>query len=82
MLLQVNAEGRALNDHLQHHIVSLTDTPTGVPVSIVMYDATEMMARARVVHNIVERDPNELTLSEIREMMDEVGAEGDELQVQ
>jgi hypothetical protein len=49
--------------------------PSGVPTSIVMYDAAETMARARVVHNIVERDPNEPTLSEVREMMDEVMAE-------
>jgi len=32
-----------------------------------------------VVHNIVEQDPNEMTLDEIRAMMDEVdGEEEDE----
>lgn len=71
----VNPDGQALNDHLQEHIAHLVETPSGVPVSIVMYDATEMMARARVVHNVVVRDPNEPTLSEVREMMDEVAAE-------
>ncbi len=74
---QVGAEGQALNDHLQQHIVSLSATPSGVPVSIVQYDATEVMARARVVHNIVEPDPNEPTLAEIREMMNEVDAEAE-----
>jgi L,D-transpeptidase ErfK/SrfK len=69
---QLDAEGQALNDHLKEHVISLSKTPRGVPVSIVMYDAAETMARARVVHNIVERDPGEPTLSEVREMMDEV----------
>jgi L,D-transpeptidase ErfK/SrfK len=72
---QVDAEGRTLNDHLQQHIISLSSVPSGVPVSIVQYDANEIMARVRVVHNIVEPDPNEPTLAEIREMMDEVEAE-------
>ena len=71
---QVGADGQALNDHLKEHVRSLARTPNGVPVSIVMYDAAEAMARAIVVHNIVERDPNEPTLNEVREMMDEVAA--------
>lgn len=77
--VQVDAAGQTLNDHLQQHIVSLSATASGVPVSIVQYDANEMLARARVVHNIVEQDPNEMTLDEIRAMMDEVdGEEEDE----
>ena len=64
-----------MNQHLQDHIVSLSGVPSGIPISIVQYDANEMMARARVVHNIVERDPNEPTLGEVREMMNEVEAE-------
>lgn len=76
---QVDAGGRSLNDHLQQHIISLSGTPSGVPVSIVQYDANEMMARAQVVHNIVERDPNEPTLTEVRAMMDEVEAEDETL---
>jgi len=38
-----------------------------------------MLARARVVHNIVEPDPNEMTLDEIRAMMDEVETEEEAL---
>lgn len=64
-----------LNDHLKAHIRSLAETASGVPVNIVMYDAGEILARARVVQNIVARDPNEPTLSEVREMMDELVAE-------
>jgi len=69
---QLDAEGQALNEHLREHVIALSETPRGVPVSIVMYDAAETMARARVVQNIVVRDPGEPTLSEVREMMDEV----------
>lgn len=70
-----SADGQPLNVHLRQHAASLAETPSGAPVSIIMYDANEIMARARVVHNIVERDPNELTLTEIREMMSEIDAE-------
>jgi hypothetical protein len=72
---ELGADGQALNDHLKAHVRYLAEKPSGVPVSIVMYDATETLARARVVQNIVERDPNEPTLSEVREMMDEFMAE-------
>ena len=75
---QVNAEGQSLNDHLQQHIIALSVTASGAPVSIVQYDANEVLARASVVHNIVEPDPNEMTLDEIRAMMDEVDGEEDD----
>ncbi len=75
---QVDAMGQPLNNHLREHIVSLAEAPNGTPVSIVLYDAAETMARARVVHNVVQPDPNEPTLSEVREMMDEVMAEDEE----
>ncbi len=67
--------GQALNVHLRDHVTALAQTPNGVPTSIVEYDATEVLARARVVHNIVEPDPNEPTLSEVREMMQAIEAE-------
>ncbi|MDH3615948.1 MAG: L,D-transpeptidase family protein [Gammaproteobacteria bacterium] len=72
---QVDMSGRPLNDHLQDHVKSLAELASGLPVSIVMYDADEYVARARVVQNTVETDPDALTLAEIREMMDEVEEE-------
>ena len=72
---QTGADGQPMNQHLQQHISSLSGTPNGIPISIVQYDANEMMARARVVSNVVMRDPNEPTLSEVRELMNEVEAE-------
>lgn len=68
-----------MNDHLQNHIKSLAELASGLPVSIVMYDADEYVARVRVVQNTVETDPDALTLAEIREMMDEVDDEEESL---
>ena len=72
---QVDATGRPLNEHLRSHVGDLTVEPNGVPVAVVEYSPSEYMARARVVHNVVQDDPNAPTLSEVREMMEEVEAE-------
>jgi L,D-transpeptidase ErfK/SrfK len=69
---ELGADGQVLNDDLRRHIETLVQAPVGVPISIVQFDANEVITRARVVHNIVERDPNEPTLQEVREMMAEV----------
>ncbi len=73
--VQSKANGQAFNAHLGDHVTALAQNPNGVPTSIVEYDAMEVMARARVVQNIVEPDPNEPTLSEVREMMQTIEAE-------
>lgn len=75
---QQGADGQGLNVHLQDHIRTIAGNPAGVPVSVVDYDAIEYMARAQVVHNVVVEDPNEPTLAEIREMMDEAMAEAED----
>jgi L,D-transpeptidase ErfK/SrfK len=75
---QVDESGRPLNNHLESHVRALAEVSSGVPVSIIMYDTDEFLARARVVHNTVEFDPNAPTLIEVREMMDEVTAEMEE----
>jgi len=72
---QVDAAGQALNDHLRNHVTSLASDPRGIAVSVYEYDSSEYMARARVIRNTVEVDPNAPTLTEVREMMDEVAAE-------
>lgn len=75
----VDAASRPLNRHLREHVRSLATVASGVPVSIVMYDADEFIARARVVENTVEMDPNAPTLTEIREMMDDIDDEAQSL---
>jgi len=67
--------GQPLNQHLQAHVRTLAQLPQGVPLSIAMYDADEVLSRIRIVHNTVEVDPNAPTLSEVREMMDSLDEE-------
>ncbi len=69
---QLDADGRPLNSHLREHILAVAEQASGLPVRVAMYDASEYMARASVVENVVEVDPDEYTLDEIREMMSEV----------
>ncbi len=76
---QVNAAGQPLNDHLRAHVMSLAQITNGVPSSVVMYDRREVFSRVRVVQNIVQPDPNEPTLSEVRAMMDELAESDDTL---
>jgi L,D-transpeptidase ErfK/SrfK len=72
---QDSPDGARLNSHLADHVRAVAADPSGVPVAIAYYDAREFMSRALVVHNTVEDDPNAPTLSEVREMMEEVEAE-------
>ena len=65
----IDVAGRPLTAHLEDHIEALALKPYGVPVRLALYDADEVMERVRVVHNTVEPDSDELTLTEIREMM-------------
>ena len=62
-----------MNAHLEGHIKALAEQPRGVPIRVAMYDANEVMARVRVVHNTVTADPDEPTLLEVREMMNAAG---------
>jgi L,D-transpeptidase ErfK/SrfK len=78
---QVDASGRPLNDHLRSHVRSIAEVASGLPVNIVLYDANEYAARARVVHNTVELDPDAPTILEVREMIKEVNAEFEEEEV-
>ena len=72
---QRDAAGQALNPHLKEHVRLLAAEPRGLAVSIAMYDGNEPLDRARVVQNTVEEDPNAPTLTEVREMMQEIEEE-------
>ena len=74
---QVDQSGQPLNNHLRDHVVAVAANPRGLPVSVVQYDASDFMVRARVVHNTVKVDPNAPTLTEVREMIEEANAEAD-----
>ena len=49
----------------------------GVPVKIARADTSEVMARARVIKNTVEPDPNMPSLDEVRALLDEPVAQED-----
>ena len=57
---------------VEKNIRSVAKLASGVPVIVESSDSGEVFARARVVRNIAAPDPNAPTLSEVREMMDEV----------
>lgn len=59
------------------HIRAIASVVSGVPARVSQYDVDEVLARARLVHNTVTEDPEAPTLSEVREMMDEVAREGE-----
>jgi hypothetical protein len=44
-------------------------------VRIAEFDSNEVLARARLVHNTIEQDPDAPTLEEVREMIDAAVAE-------
>ena len=66
---ELDAAGRPLNTHLVAHVEALAQEPDGIPVRLAQYDVDEVMERVRVVHNTVEPDPDELTSTEVRELM-------------
>jgi L,D-transpeptidase ErfK/SrfK len=63
------ATGISTNDKDQARAVA--SIASGVPARIGKRDVDEVFARARLVRNTVEMDPNAPTLSEVREMIDE-----------
>lgn len=72
---QVDASGAPLNERLREHVSAVAADPLGLPIGVVQLDEAEYLARARVVRNAVEIDPDAPTLSEVREMLEEVEAE-------
>lgn len=56
----------------KEHARAIASIASGVPVRIATRDAGEVFARARLVRNTATLDPNAPTLTEVREMIDEV----------
>ena len=74
-LLEIAGDEAGLSDRDADHIRSLASTANGIPSLVSYHDAHEVFARASVVRNTVEPDPNAPTLTEVRELIDEVMAE-------
>jgi len=67
-----------LSKSVEENLRQAAAAASGLPVKIQRYDASEVLARAVHVRNIVEEDPDAPTLSEVRQMMDEVLQEDDQ----
>ena len=67
--------GATLSRQDTDHVRSIASNANGVAMLISYHDADEVFARASLVRNTVEPDPDEPTLTEVREMIDEVMAE-------
>jgi L,D-transpeptidase ErfK/SrfK len=74
-LLANAMDSDGLSDRDADHIRSLASVANGVASLVSYHDVHEVFARASLVRNTVEPDPNSPTLTEVRELMDEVMAE-------
>ena len=74
-LLANAREEAGLSDRDANHVMSLASVANGIPSLVSYHDAHEVFARASLVRNTVELDPNAPTLTEVRELIDEVMAE-------
>lgn len=67
--------GATLKRQDADHVRSIASNANGVATLISYHDADEVFARASLVRNTVEPNPEEPTLTEVREMIEEVMAE-------
>ena len=74
-LLENGEAAEVLGEKDAAHISSLASLASGVPALVDERDTQEVLARARVIRNTVEADPDAPTLTEVRELMDKVMAE-------
>jgi L,D-transpeptidase ErfK/SrfK len=70
--------GNELSRADKDQIRTISSIADGVPARVREYDTDEVFARAKLVRNTVEIDPDAPTLSEVREMMDELMQEDDQ----
>lgn len=75
---QENQAGTPLRQADKDQLRAIASVANGVPVRVGLHDMDEVLARAVLVHNTVEIDPNAPTLLEVREMMDEAIREVEE----
>lgn len=66
-----NSSGAFIEQSEKDQAHSVASDALGVPVRVLMADASEVSARARYVRNTVEPDPNMPTIDEVRALLDE-----------
>src|SRR5690606_26093135 len=65
-----NESGAFIDEAEQARARAVAEAALGVPVRVLLDDPEELLGRARIVRNTVERDPNMPTLAEVRELLD------------
>lgn len=65
-----NASGAFIEQVEQDYARAIASDASGVPVRVLQADVAEVYARARIVRNTVELDPELPTLAEVREIID------------
>ena len=65
-----NESGAFVDEGEQEHARVVAAEARGVPVRVLLGDADELLSRARIVRNTVQRDPDMPTLAEVRELLD------------
>jgi L,D-transpeptidase ErfK/SrfK len=75
VLLERHGQGESLSRQDADHIRAIASDGNGVALLVSYHDAHEVFARASLIRNTVEADPDAPTLTEVREMIDEVMAE-------
>ena len=71
--------GNEFNAHLEDHVRTLAETPRGIALQVAMYDADEVLARVRVVENIVVDDVDMPGATGVGALIDTVSAEPESL---
>jgi L,D-transpeptidase ErfK/SrfK len=74
-VLEHQGPGASLSRQDADHMRAIASDGNGVALLVSYHDTHEVIARASLVRNTVEPDPNAPTLTEVREMIDEVMVE-------
>jgi len=69
---QTDANGAPLRQTDKDQVRAIASVASGIPTRFTVHDVDEVLARVRLVRNTVEIDPDAPTLTEVRELMDEV----------
>ncbi len=77
LLADETGQAGRLSPAERDHARTIASIADGVPVRVALRDSAEVFARARLVRNTVELDPDAPSLNEVRELMDELMREAE-----
>ncbi|MDX1499226.1 MAG: L,D-transpeptidase family protein [Woeseiaceae bacterium] len=77
LLADETGQAGRLSPAERDHARTIASIADGVPARVAVRDSAEVFARARLVRNTVELDPDAPSLNEVRELMDELMREAE-----